>query len=120
MKNFIDREPVNPNRKKITFEADPVSGVNYATVEFADSAPVDKLGTSLNRAMMMALQTFYGNTVEFGSGTITETNSDGDTLVTTFVGGSPYVITSVFTSGTMVMTKTTTFNLDGTISEVIS
>ena len=65
----------------------------------------------------MALQGFNAKEIVFGATTITETNGDGDTRVTTFATDT---ITEVFTSGATTITKTTTFNIDGTISEVIS
>lgn len=116
MKNFIDRQPEIPNRRLIT----PDTGTPfYATITFADNAPIDKSGTTLNRLSMMALQGFYGNVTVFNAdGSITETNQDGDTKVTVFnVDGS---ISETFTSGTMSITKTTTFNPDGSIAEIIS
>ena len=76
-------------------------------------------GTWVNRRALMAVQGFFGATTVFNNdGSITETNQDGDTLVTTF--NSNGSITETFTSGTQVITKTTTFNSDGTITEVIS
>ena len=119
MKNFVDRVPTNPNKKKITFEGVPVIGINYATVEFEDTPTV--AGTNLNRQAFMAMQGFISCTVEFDTptaGDITETNGDGDTLVTEFPDGSTVVET--FTSGAVVIIKTTTFNIDGSITIVIS
>lgn len=46
-----DRIPVNPNRKKITYEDD--SSVRYAVVEYADN-PVE-VGTPINRALFQSL-----------------------------------------------------------------
>lgn len=119
MKQFVDRQPTTPNRKKITFESDPITGINYGTVEFADTPTVN--GTNLNRSVFMAMQGFIGCTTEFDTpttGDITETNSDGDTMVTTFPSAD--VIVETFTSGSIIIVKTTTFNIDGSISEVIS
>lgn len=80
-------------------------------------------GTWVNRRALMAIQGFFGTTTVFNQdGSITETNQDGDVLVTTFnQDGS---ITETFTSGTgataQTIIKTTTFNQDGSITEVIS
>lgn len=76
-------------------------------------------GTWINRRALMAVQGFFGATTVFNAnGSITETNQDGDVLVTTFNNDGS--ITETFTSGTQVITKTTTFNQDGSITEVIS
>lgn len=117
MKNFTDRIPVTPNRRKITFEAEPVNGINYATVEFADGATVT--GTPLNREAFLAIQGFQTLHTTFNNitGDITETDADDNTLITSVVGN---VITEVYTCGTQTATRTTTFNINGSISEVIS
>ena len=74
-------------------------------------------GTKINRKALMAVQGFIAKTTTFNSnGSITETNSDGQTLTTVFYGNS---ITETFT-GEKTITKTTTFNDDGTITEVLS
>ena len=75
-------------------------------------------GTDINRAALMAIQGFKAqSTVINSSGTvITETNDEGHTL-TTQIGAS--VITETFV-GKKTITKTTTFNSDGSITEVIS
>ena len=75
-------------------------------------------GTPLNRENMMALQGFQAKTTVFnGDGSITETNSKGETLTTTF--NSDGSITETFV-GEKTITKTTTFNDDGSITEVIA
>lgn len=75
-------------------------------------------GTPVNRENLMAIQGFEAKTTRFNSdGTITETNSKGQTLTITF--NSDGSITEKFV-GTKTITKTTQFNSDGTIAEVIS
>ena len=85
--------------------------------EFIDETS-EQLGTDFSRANFMAMQGFIGSKTVFNAdGSITETNSDGETLTTIFnEDGS---ITETFV-GEKTITKTTTFNPDGTISEVIS
>ena len=114
MKNFNDRVPVNPNRYKVTDES---GNVSYATIERADNATV--AGTALNREAFMALQGMEAAEAAFNAdGSITETYSTG-TLVTTFAANGSVVETFTGT-GEQVITKTTVFNADGSISEVIS
>lgn len=74
-------------------------------------------GTPINRANLMAIQGFIGNTVQFNAdGSITETNSLGEVKTTQFTANS---IVETFV-GDKTITKTTVFNADGSISEVIS
>lgn len=117
MIDFIDRTPTQPNRYKVTEENG--GAVSYAVIERADEP--NAAGTPLNRKAFMALQSFQGLTTVFNSdGSITETNSDGDTKVTVFnADGS---ITETFTgaeSGVQIQ-KVTTFNSDGSISEALT
>jgi hypothetical protein len=75
--------------------------------------------TPVNRELLMAMQGFVGQTTVFNvDGSITSTNSKGETLLTSFLPNGD--ITELFTSGTQTITKTTTFNVDGSISEVIT
>jgi hypothetical protein len=75
--------------------------------------------TAVNRALLMAMQGFVGQTTVFNvDGSITQTNAKGETLVTSFLPNGD--ITELFTSGTQTITKTTSFGLDGSINEVIS
>ena len=115
MINFVDREPTQLGRRKIT-HADGTS--EYVTISMADNP--DVAGTPLNRLNMMAIQGFETVTTVFNAdGSITETNAEGDKLVTTF--SSDGSIREIFTGvNGMAITKTTTFNADGSISEVIS
>lgn len=86
-------------------------------IDFVDKAE-NVQGTPLNRANMMAIQGFHSqNTVFNSDGSITQTNSSGDTLKTIFnADGS---ILEIFTSGNRVIKKTTTFKSNGDVSEVI-
>lgn len=61
-----------------------------------------------------------GQTTDFSvdGTTITQTNPNGDTLVTTFNPNG--TITEVFTQNGIAITKTTTFVSDTQITEVIS
>ncbi len=114
MKQFVDRVPVTPNRYKLT---DSESNVSYVTLERADGATEG--GTALNREAFMALQGMEAaETVFNADGSITETYSTG-TLVTTLAANGNVVETFTATAG-QVITKTTSFNEDGSISEVIS
>ena len=114
LKEFIDRISENPKRKKITYED---GTTEY--VEIEDGSEIISNGTPINRANMMSIQGFQAKTTTFSADgkTITETNSDGHKLVTTFNDDGS--ITEKFT-GTKTMTKKTTFNPDGSITEVIS
>lgn len=114
MKNFIDRIPVNPNRYKITNES---GGISYATIEREDNASV--VGTALNREAFMALQGMEASNTSFDAdGNIIEQYSTG-VLLTTFRSNGDVV--EIFADGSgQTITKTTKFNSDGSISEVIS
>ena len=115
MINFIDRQPTQLGRRKITHE-DGTS--EYVIISMADNP--DEAGTPLNRAILMALQGFESVTTVFDTdGNITETNADGEVLKTSF--GSDGTMVEAFTGNNgMTITKTTTFNADGSISEVLS
>ena len=85
--------------------------------EFIDETST-QLGTNINRKALMAIQGFIGANVNFNAdGSITETNSEGQTKATVFnADGS---ITETFV-GDLTIIKTTIFNNDGSITEVIS
>ena len=86
-------------------------------VEFIDKT-LEKAGTPINRANLMAIQGFDGLKIVFNNdGSITETNSKGETLTTKFNNDGSIV--EVFV-GEKTITKTTIFNDDGSISEVLS
>ena len=85
--------------------------------DFIDET-AEKAGTDINRAALMAIQGFQAKTTKINAdGSITETNSDGHTLTTTFnADGS---ITETFV-GEKTITKTTSFESDGNIMEVVA
>lgn len=86
-------------------------------IEFIDET-AEREGTPLNRANLMGMQGFVPSTTVFGSdGTITETSTSGHSLVTRFNNDGS--ISETFT-GEKVITKTTYFDDDGSIREVIS
>lgn len=84
--------------------------------EFIDKTS-EQLGTPLNRSNMMALQGFDNITTTFNAdGSITERNGAGQVKKTTFnADGS---ITERFI-GEKTISKTTTFDKNGNIIEVI-
>jgi hypothetical protein len=86
-------------------------------IEFIDKTSTQR-GTPINRANLMAIQGFAAKTTVFNDdGSITETNSKGETLRVVFnADGS---ITETFV-GEKTLVKTTRFNSDGTISEVVN
>ena len=75
-------------------------------------------GTPINRAALMAIQGFQANSTDINSSgnVITETNGEGHTLTTTIYSDR---IVEVFV-GEKTITKTTTFNSNVSITEVIS
>lgn len=85
--------------------------------EFIDETS-EKQGTPINRKNLMAIQGFINqNTTVNADGSIVQVNSDGQRLTTTFNDDGS--ITETFV-GEKTITKTTSFGLDGSISEVIS
>jgi hypothetical protein len=85
--------------------------------EFIDETSTTD-GTPINRANLMAIQGFIGTEITYGDdGSIIETNANGETLITTKNADGGYTQTFY---GEKVITKTITFNEDGTITEVIS
>lgn len=91
-------------------------------VEFVDKSS-SQSGTPLSRETLMAMQGFVATRTEFdtnasGEPQIIETNIERDErLITTFKNDGS--IDEEF-SGLKKITKTTTFNEDGTIEEVIT
>ena len=91
-------------------------------IEFIDKTS-EQSGTLLNRENMMALQGFVAQTTQFNYyedgkiRSIVMTNSKGHTLTTEFP--SDTVVKETFV-GEKTIIKTTTFNSDGSITEVIS
>lgn len=85
--------------------------------EFIDET-AEKQGTPINRKNLMAIQGFITqNTTLNADGSIVQVNSDGQRLTTTFNDDGS--ITETFV-GEKTITKTTSFGLDGGITEVIS
>lgn len=85
-------------------------------IEFIDKSE-NVNGTPLNREKMMAIQGFVGNEIKFNSdGSIEETNQYGEKKITKFNNDGSVEETFV---GEKTITKTTYFNSDGGISEVI-
>ena len=85
--------------------------------EFIDET-TEKQGTPINRKNLMAIQGFMNqNTTVNADGSIVQVNSDGQRLTTTFNDDGS--ITETFV-GEKTITKTTSFGLDGSITEVIS
>ena len=114
MRNFKNRVPTQPNRKKITFEDN--QEVRYATVEFADN-PTDE-GTPINRDNIMAVQGLDGSLTIFNpDGTIDTTYSDGTIVKVTF--NPDGTILETVTNNTQIINKKTNFNADGSIKEEI-
>ena len=90
-------------------------------IEFIDKTSTVS-GTPVNRANLMAIQGFVAKTTVFNAdGSIVETNGKGEKLTTVFTtkADGTVTITETFV-GTKTMVKTTTFNTNGNISEVIS
>lgn len=114
MINITDRVPSSPNTYKLT-----ENGVEKTVTIVRNDSPVEA-GTLIGRETLMAMQGFIAGTTVFNDdGSITETNSKGDTLVTVFNSDGSIVETFTGANG-VVVTKTTEFNSDGSISEVIS
>lgn len=85
-------------------------------VDFIDKTS-EQNGTPINRENLMAMQGFIANNTTFNNdGSITETNSKGESLTTTFNNDGS--ITETFV-GEKTITKTTTFDANGNIREVI-
>ena len=86
-------------------------------IEFIDKTS-EVAGTLINRSAMMAIQGFVAAETVFNpDGSITETNSLGQTLTTVFNADGSVTETL---SGEKTISLTTTFNSDGSISEVLS
>lgn len=83
--------------------------------EFIDET-VENGGTPINRKNMLAIQGFIGNKVTFQDNSVTQINSNGEKLVTTFNDDGS--ITETFT-GEKTITKKIQFNSDGSVTEVI-
>lgn len=86
-------------------------------IEFIDET-AEKEGTPLNRTTLMGVQGFSPSVTTFNDdGSITEISPNGNTLITKFnADGS---VTEMFT-GEKTITKTTYFDENGNVREVIS
>lgn len=114
MIDFVDRQPTDPGRRKLTFED---GTERYATVEMADNPNAE--GTVLNRAVLMAVQGFHAVDTEFlADGSVKETNEYGDVLITTFPAGLICLETFTSADGLRVLKKKT-YSENGKIREVI-
>lgn len=86
-------------------------------IDFVDKTS-EQNGTPINRENLMAIQGFIAKEITFNNdGSITETNSNNETLTITFNSNGSIIET--FT-GNKTITKITNFNNDGTIREVLS
>ena len=86
-------------------------------IDFIDKT-TEQSGTPINRENLMAMQGFIANTTVFNAdGSITETNENGEVLTTVFNNDGS--ITETFT-GEKTITKTTSFGVDGSVTEVLS
>lgn len=113
MIEFLDRLPTKAGRKLITHDD---GTQEYVTIESADEP--ENNGTPINRASMLGIQGFIDTTIEFDeSGNVTETNGRGEVRMVTFNDDGS--VTEVL-NGQLITTKTTYFDDDGTIREVIS
>lgn len=85
--------------------------------EFIDETSYE-LGTPINRASMMAVQGYANRKVTFpNQNSVVETFANGLTRTTTFNANGSIV---EVLRGEKTITKKVTFNSDGSISEVIS
>lgn len=112
MIEFIDRIQTTPKRIKLT----AVSGTSD-TFDYERVGSVTTEGTIINRAAMLSIQGFEPSTITVNAdGSITETNSKGQTLKT-FISDNG-AVTEVF-SGVKTVTKTTKCS-NGNLVEVMS
>lgn len=85
-------------------------------IDFIDKT-TEQNGTPINRDNLMAMQGFISNNIVFNKdGSITETNGKGEVLTTVFNNDNS--ITETFI-GNKTITKKTTVNSDGSITEMI-
>ncbi len=114
MKEILDRVPTQANRYLVTPEGGGTPF--YATITRADE-PVEA-GTPVGRALFMTLQGMEASSITFNpDGSVTQIFDTG-TLTITFPNST--TIIERFVGEKYTVTKTTTFNLDGSITEVIS
>ena len=84
--------------------------------EFIDKT-AEHQGTAINRQNMLAIQGFIDKNITFEDNIITEINSNGEKLITTFNDDGSVTETLI---GEKTITKKIQFNSDGSITEVIS
>lgn len=109
-----DRVVQNPHRYQLV----PVSGEADTFDIIRKPGSVTEEGTFTNRAFYMAMQGFLGQTTVFEEdGSITETNSEGQTKTTVFEEDGS--ITETFCADGICIAKQTIFEEDGSITEVM-
>lgn len=114
MIDAIDRISENPN----TYEIRKSDGSTEIVTITRKDNPIED-GTPINRELLMAMQGFIGMTTIFeDDGSITETNSKGEVMKTIF--NSDGSIIERFISNGRTIAKTTYFDKDGTIREVMT
>ena len=113
MQLVINRVPLYPGRVTL----DPVSGNTY---DLTRADQPTQVGTPVNAALLNAIYGFDNVETTFqNNGDILQKDPNtGAQILTHF--NSDGSITQTFTQGdNLPLTKTTTFNLDGSISEVL-
>ena len=114
MVEITDRVSKNVNQ----FTIIKSDGSSENVILVSNEVPIIE-GTPINRDTLMAIQGFIGITTVFeDDGSITETNSQGHIMKTIF--NSDGSITERFTADGRTIAKTTYFDEDGTIREVMS
>lgn len=109
MRNFKDAIPPSGKANKRV-----INGTEQ-TISFPDGW---QDGTVINRDALMAIQGFDNVTTVFNAdGSISETNALGEICKTEFLPDGS--IRETFTANGQQMIKITTFNADGSITEVI-
>jgi hypothetical protein len=85
--------------------------------DFIDKTP-EQVGTPLNRDNLMAIQGFdSADTIFIGDNSIRETNASGDVLTTAF--NDEIILETFVGKSGKTITKKTTFNNDGSITEEV-
>lgn len=113
MIDVTDRVSENVN----SFTMIKSDGSSEKVILISNETPVIE-GTPINRKVLMAMQGFQSVTTTFGEDKITETNDEGHIMETIF--NSDGSITERFTANDRTIAKTTYFDEDGTIREVMT